>query len=118
MEIFIWYSLLVFGLTLFQEVPCQFHPGLMPARTDDDLGLILTVLLLARQRNSNMNNCNRQRKTIPIPYPVPFTTTPIIRSRDRDDRTGSNEETSQEDSKSFDLKYNPVIVAESEETTN
>ncbi|CAH4030868.1 unnamed protein product [Pieris brassicae] len=91
----------------------------MPARTDDDLGLILTALLLARQRNLNMNNCNRQRKTISIPYPVPFTTTTIIsRSRDRDDRTGSSEETSQEDSTSFDLKYTPVIVAESEEITN
>ncbi|CAF4915186.1 unnamed protein product [Pieris macdunnoughi] len=78
----------------------------------------MTVLLLARQRNSIWNNCNRQRKIIPIPYPVPFTTTPIIRSRDRDDRTVSYEETSQEDSKRFDLKYNPVIAAESEETTN
>lgn len=94
----------------------------MPTRSDDDdLGLILTILLLARQRNVNINNCRQSRQTILIPYPVPFTNSPIIsRSRDTDDTTDSYnvEATSEEDSKSFNVKYSPFIIAESEEITN
>ncbi|CAK1548607.1 unnamed protein product [Leptosia nina] len=83
-----------------EEISCQaFYPGYggLPSGNDDDddLGLILTVLLLARQRHMGRRHngymgyntpnycscCNggATKRTIPIPYPIPFPTNcPVI----------------------------------------
>ncbi|CAH2099652.1 unnamed protein product [Euphydryas editha] len=76
----------VLGQTLYpmyggEPIPYDNH--------DDDLGLLLTVLLLAA-RNSNGANCNccdccncgSGKKSMPIPYPIPIpTNNPVINNR-------------------------------------
>lgn len=105
---------------------------------DDDLGLILTVLLLAA-RNSNGNcdccNCNYSRgtKTIPVPFPIPIpTNNPIISNpsccfeySNEDDIDEIGEEYKRNESSSYQvssrnvtLSYVPVPVGYQEDDYN
>ncbi|XP_045761485.1 putative mediator of RNA polymerase II transcription subunit 29 [Maniola jurtina] len=81
--------ILVFISTFYQEgvsgqsfyPPYGGAPIVYDNSDDGDIGLLLTVLLLAtRNRNGNCNNCcncsncGNSARTMPVPYPVPFPT--------------------------------------------
>lgn len=98
---------------------------------DDDLGLLLTVLLLAA-KNSNGNCCNycncRSESKIPVPYPIPIPiNNPVINNHRTEyvnnDSGNSKKSASNNTSKqkpmpsvNYTLTYVPVLVeSDSEE---
>ncbi|CAH0722811.1 unnamed protein product, partial [Brenthis ino] len=91
---------------------------------DDDLGLLLTVLLLAtRNTNGNCNCCNcnysRGTKTIPVPFPIPIpTNNPIITNRssgfeysEEDDTDEIQEEYKRNESSSYEVSSRNVTLS-------
>lgn len=117
----------------------------MPSCThdDDELGLLITVLLLAAKQRHNeynkygsCNNGQNSRKVIPIPYPIPFTNSPIIFRPQSDEPTVDdsphdnklssninntyNDKSNyiEENSTNFNITYKPILINVSDENTS